>query len=184
MATDGFLIDRSHEQVYVPDDGSTELTGPSRAYGFEVKTSLQLTSRLSWNAGITQVSNAFYRGTQPREYVARAPHTVANAGFTVAGWRGTFASLRYRHIGNYRLDEIDPTIRGAGLNVVDLAVTKSVRHGVEVNFAVDNLTDDRYYETQNYLESRVTPTAPAVWQIHATPGYPVGFTVGVTFPVE
>ena len=30
-----FLIDRSNELVYIPDDGSFEFAGPSRAYGFE-----------------------------------------------------------------------------------------------------------------------------------------------------
>lgn len=29
-------------------------------------------------------------------YVDSAPHTVANSGLTLAGWKGTFASLRYR----------------------------------------------------------------------------------------
>jgi len=49
------------------------------------------------------------------------------------------------------------------------------------SFDIDNLTDKQYYETQNYFESRVTPTAPALDRIHATPGYPVGFTAGLTF---
>jgi hypothetical protein len=33
-----------------------------RSYGWEAKTSVQMTSRLSLNGGFTQVSNAFYRG--------------------------------------------------------------------------------------------------------------------------
>jgi outer membrane receptor protein involved in Fe transport len=35
VSTDTFLIDRSNEQVYIPDDGTFEFKGPSRAYGFE-----------------------------------------------------------------------------------------------------------------------------------------------------
>ncbi len=38
LSADLFLIDRSNEQVYIPDDGSIEFADPSRAYGFEVKT--------------------------------------------------------------------------------------------------------------------------------------------------
>ena len=38
MSADIFWIDRSHEQVYIPDDGSFEFKGPSRAYGFEAKS--------------------------------------------------------------------------------------------------------------------------------------------------
>lgn len=181
LSSDVFLIDRSNEQVYIPDDGSFEFKGPSRAYGWEAKTSVQLASRLSFNAGLTQVSNAFYRGTSPRVYVNSAPHTVGSAALTLAGWQGFFASLRYRHISAYRLDGLDPSIRATGLDVMDFSVTRRVRHGVELNFAIDNLNDKRYWETQNYFESQVTPTALPVHRIHATPGAPIGFTVGLTF---
>ena len=42
ISTDVFLIDHSNEMVYVPDDGSFEFKGPSRAYGYEAKASVQL----------------------------------------------------------------------------------------------------------------------------------------------
>lgn len=184
LSADLFIIDRSNEQVYVADDGSIEFKGPSRSYGWEAKTSVQLTSRLSWNAGLTQVSNAFYRGSSPREYVDSAPHTVANSGLTLSGWRGLYTSLRFRHVSGYIVDPLDRSERATGADVVDLAVTKSLRRGLELNFAVDNLTNHRYYETQNWFESRIRPNDPAVTRIHATPGYPVGFMVGLTFRLE
>ena len=181
VSTDLFLIDRSNEQVYIPDDGSFEFKGPSRAYGFEIKNSVQVTRYLSFNSGITQVMNAFYRGTTPRIYVDSAPHTVANAALTLAGWRGFSGSLRYRHIGNYRLDGEDPSIRASGLDVLDLSVVKRVRPWIDLNLSIDNLTDKRYWETQNYFESRVRPGDPVIARIHATPGYPIGVSAGVTF---
>jgi hypothetical protein len=181
FSSDTFLIDRSNEQVYIPDDGTFELKGPSRSYGYEGKASVHLTRYVSFNAGITQISNSFYRGTSPRIYVDSAPHTVANSGLTVSGWHNVYASLRYRHIGNYCLDGADATIRASGLDVADLAITKTIRPGLDLNFGIDNLTGKTYYETQNYFESRVTPTAPPIERIHATPGYPAGFTVGLTF---
>jgi len=177
---DLFLIDRSNEQVYIPDDGTFELKGPSRSYGYEGKMSIRLTRYLSLNGGLTQVTNSFYRGTSPRIYVDSAPHTVANGGLTLSGWRGLYGSLRYRHIGNYRLDGEDPAIRASGQDVLDLAVTKPIRPWLDLNFNIDNLTDKLYYETQNYFESRITPDAPAVERIHGTAGYPIGFTVGLT----
>jgi hypothetical protein len=60
-------------------------------------------------------------------------------------------------------------------------MSKRIRHGVDFNFAIDNLNDKHFYETQNYLESRVTPTADAKFRVHGTPGSPIGFTVGMTF---
>jgi TonB dependent receptor/TonB-dependent Receptor Plug Domain len=181
LSTDLFLIDRSNEQVYIPDDGSFEFKGPSRAYGFEVKSSLQLTRHLAFNGGLTKVTNAFYRSTFPRIYVDRAPHAVFNSALTLAGWRGFNCSLRFRHIGNYRIDGLDPSLRASGLTVVDFSMLRQIRRWVDFNFSVDNLTNKTYYETQNYLESRLRPGDPVIARIHGTPGYPIGFTAGLTF---
>jgi hypothetical protein len=184
LSTDLFLIDRSNEQVYIPDDGSFELRGPSRSYGWEAKTSVRIVRRLALNGGLTQVSNAFYWGTTPRVYVDSAPHSVANSGLTLSEWRGFNGSLRYRHISGYILDGENPTgpvSYARGLDVVDLSMSKLIRRGVDFNFAIDNLNDKRYYETQNYLESRVTPMDDSKFRVHGTPGYPIGFTIGMTF---
>ena len=182
LSTDVFLIDRSNEQVYIPDYGSFELKGPSRSYGWETKTSVQITRQVSFNGSFTQVSNAFYRGTLPRAYVDSAPHSIANAGLALTEWKGFNSSLRYRHISAYRLDGLDPTIRATGFDVADLSVSKRIRHGLDFNFAVDNLNNKRYWETQNYFESQPTPDPTSrAFRVHATPGYPVGFTVGLTF---
>ena len=190
MSADLFLIDRSNEQVYIPDDGSFEFKGPSRAYGFEVKTSMKLTRYLSFNAGMTKVANAFFRdyffedddpAPGERKYIDSAPQIVANAGLTLAGWRGFSGSLRWRHTSNYRLDPVDPGIRASGLDVLDLSVAKQLRHWIELNFSINNLTDKRYFETQNFFESRIRPGDPVTARIHATPGYPITVTGGVTF---
>jgi outer membrane receptor protein involved in Fe transport len=181
LSADLFLIDRSNEQVYIPDDGSFEFKGAGRSYGFEAKTSALLMRYLTFNAGITQVSNAFYRGTFPRVYVESAPHTVANGGLTFSGYRGFNASLGYRHISNYRLDGEDANVRAAGLDVMDFSMSKRIRSWVDFNLSIDNLTNKRYYETQNYFESRLRPGDPVVTRLHGTPGYPFGMTAGLTF---
>jgi outer membrane receptor protein involved in Fe transport len=181
VTTDLFLIDQSNQQVYIPDDGSIEFLGPSRAYGGEVKTSVQLTRKVSLDGGITQVFNAFFRGTAPRVYVDSAPRTVANASLTMSEYRGFAGSLRYRHVSSYRLDGVDPNLRAAGHDLVDFYLTKRIKRWVDFNLGVDNLTNKRYFETQNFFESRVRPADPAAERIHATPGYPFGITFGLTF---
>ena len=75
----------------------------------------------------------------------------------------------------------DATIRASGLDAADLAITKQILRWVDVNLDIDDSTDKQIYETRNYLESRVTPTAPVVARIHGTPAYPIGVTGGVTF---
>ncbi len=180
LSADLFLLDRSNEQVYIPDDGSLEFKGPSRAYGIEAKASAKLTRNLNFNAGLTRVGNAFYRGGVARVYVDSAPRLVANAGLTLADWRGFSGSLRYRHINHYRLDGADPSLLASGFDVLDFSVNRRLRRGIEFNLAIDNLTNKRYYETQNYFESRLRPGAELMSRLHATPGYPITVSVGVT----
>jgi hypothetical protein len=181
LSTDVFLIDHSNEMVYIPDDGSFEFKGPSRAYGYEAKASVAITRRLSLNGGLTKIGNAFYRGGDHRVYVDSAPHFVANAALTLSAWHGWSGSLRMRAINHYRLDGEDPSIVASGLTVVDLGVARQIRHGVELSLSLDNLTNRNYYETQNYFESQVSPEAMPVWRIHGTPGYPLTVIAGVTF---
>ena len=180
LSADVFLIDHSNEQVYIPDDGSFEFKGPSRAYGYEAKASVQLTHHLALNAGMTKIGNAYYKGGDNRVYVDSAPHFVANAALTLAAWHGWSGSLRMRAVNHYRLDGNDPSLAAAGLTVFDFGVSKRINRMFELNLSLDNLLNRDYYETQNYFESRVTPDAPVVARIHGTPGFPLTAIVGVT----
>jgi outer membrane receptor protein involved in Fe transport len=106
---------------------------------------------------------------------------TANAALTLTAWRGWSASLRLRAINHYRLDGDDPSIVATGSTVWDLSLARQLRRGVECSLSFDNLLNKNYYETQNYLESRVSPDAPVVARIHGTPGYPFSAVVGLTY---
>lgn len=180
-----FLIDRSNEQVYIPDDGSIEFAGRTRSYGVEARGSVRVNRYLSFNGGLTQVLRAFYPGRftagGERVVVDSAPHTVANAGLVLNDLYGFNSSLTWRHISSYRLDGEDASIRTSGNDVVDLSVSKRLTRVMDLNFSVDNLLNKKYYETQNFFESRICPTCDIQSRIHATPGYPLTVSVGMTF---
>jgi TonB-dependent receptor-like protein/carboxypeptidase family protein len=179
LAGDVFVIDRSHEQVYVPDDGSLEFAGPSRSHGFELKAAAHLARGVSLSAGLTRVLDAYYKDTSPRVHVDSAPHTVASAAVTVEEVRGFSGSLRYRHVSDYRLDGEDPSIRASGQDVLDLSLGWTLNRWSRLLLSVDNLTDHHYYETQNFFESRLRPGDDVMARIHATPGNPRTLTLGV-----
>ena len=181
VCADTFLIDHSNEMVYIPDDGSFEFKGRSRAYGYEAKTSLELTHHLSLNGGLTKIGNAFYRGGDHRVYVDSAPHFTANAALTLTAWRGWSGSLRMRAINHYRLDGENPSIVATGSTVWDLSLSRQLPRGVECSLSFDNLLDKNYFETQNYFISRILPDAPAVARIHTTPGYPFSAVIELTY---
>lgn len=69
----------------------------------------------------------------------------------------------------------------SGFGVLDFSMSKKLRRSVDIIASIDNLTNKRYYETQNYFESQLTSSAPVVSRIHATPGYPIGVSAGLRF---
>lgn len=182
VATSFFWIDRSNELVYVADDGSNEFVGPSRNYGYELKSSFVLTKYLTLNGSITKVLNAFYRGTQPREYVDRAPHFVSYAALTLTNWKGWSGSVRQRAVSRYRLNGEDPEdwSQVPGHTVTDFSIAKAIVRGVELNFAVDNIFNRSYFETFEKYTSRLRGQSP-LERVHGTPGYPRTIVAGVTF---
>jgi len=181
VSTNLFLIDQSNQQVYIADDGSIEFAGPSRTYGGELKFSVALLRNLTASGGITRVGNSFFRATNPRVYVDSAPHTVGNGSVTLTNIGGFTGSLRYRYISSYRLDGEDAGIRASGHDVLDLSVSRRFGRFIELNLTIDNLANKRYFETQNFYESRTRPGDPVVSRIHGTPGYSTSVTTGITF---
>jgi outer membrane receptor protein involved in Fe transport len=144
-----------------------------------LKAGWELNRHVSFNAGLTKISNAYYRDTLPRLYVDSAPHLVVNAAATLSTWKGWSGSLRMRAISGYRLDGHDAAIRAAGHTVWDLGVVRRLTRRVALNGALDNLLDRRYYETQNYFESRLPGQEPR-YRIHGTPGYGRTILIGLS----
>jgi outer membrane receptor protein involved in Fe transport len=156
LATNFFWIDRSNEMIYVADDGSNELVGPSRSYGYEVKTSSQLTRYLSLNASLTKVLNSFYRDTEPREYVDRAPRFVGYVGLTLTEWHGWSGSVRFRAINRFRVNsESGEPWRAPGHSVTDFSLSRRLTRWMDFNLTVDNVFDRTYYETVDLYTSRL-----------------------------
>jgi outer membrane receptor protein involved in Fe transport len=177
-STSLFLIERSNEFVYVSDSGLTELGGPSRSTGFEVKSSFNLTRTLSINGSISKVANSYYKDTEPREYVIRAPHFTAYSALTLSDWHGWSGSLRFRAISHYTLTGVN-AVTAPGYSVWDFSVAKPINRWIDLNFSMDNLFNKSYYETMALYESRLQGEDP-VERIHATTGYPRTVTGGVT----
>ena len=131
VSGDWFLIDHSNEQVYIPDDGTVRVSGAEPLYRLRSEDSpRKITRYLVFNSGVTQVTQAFFRGTSPRVYVDSSPRTVADARLTFSGFRGFYGTLAYRHTGNYRLDGEDATIRASGFDVLDLSISQRIDPGL------------------------------------------------------
>ncbi|MDX2266640.1 MAG: TonB-dependent receptor [Bryobacter sp.] len=181
VATSLFLINRSNQQIYVADAGFNELAGPTRSYGFEVKTSTAINRYLSLNASLTKVLNSYFKDTEPREYIDRAPRFTGYVGLTLTQWKGWNGSLRFRTINRFLLYREDGSeTRVPGHSVTDFFMARRINRWLELNFSVDNIFDKQYFETFSHYTSRVAPGAEAIDRIHGTPGYPLTVVGGVT----
>ena len=153
-----FLIDHSNEQVYIPDDGSFEFKGPSRAYGYEAKASVAITRQLSLNGGVTKIGECFFPGRRPPglrgQRAAFRGECRADAG-RLARLERFAAHARHQSLPAGWRGSVDRRVGPHGVRSGHVA--KQLRRGVELNLSLDNLTNRDYYETQNYFESRVTP---------------------------
>jgi len=176
-----FLIDNSETQVYITDDNTIEFQGPSRSYGYELKGSARLNSFVSLNASGTRVLNTFFKGTSPREFLSNAPSFTFNANLVVSNLNGFSGVVSYRHINSYLLDSIDTSLTASGLDVVDLKISKKIVRRFEASVGIDNLFNKKFFEVQNFGESRARPNDSIVARVHGTPGYPFSLTFGITF---
>jgi outer membrane receptor protein involved in Fe transport len=165
----------------VADEGLNELAGPSQSHGFEVKTSTWVNRYLSINASLVKVLNAFYRDTDPREYIDRAPRFTGYVGLTLTNWRGWTGSLRFRTINHYLLTREDGSpSRVPGHSVTDFFAARRINRWLELNLSIDNIFDKQYFETFNSYTSRTAPGLAEVERQHGTPGYPITVVGGVT----
>ena len=183
VMADMFLIRQSNQLVYIPDDGTIDFAEPSRSHGYEVRTSVDLTSKLGLSASVTKVLNAYFANSEPRLYLERAPSFVAEGSIVLADWRKWSGSLRMRAINHYRLAADDPAILAAGHTVFDVAASRRISPMLDLYVAADNLLDREYWETQNFFASRL-PGQDAMDRIHATPSFGRTLVVGVTWKLS
>lgn len=179
VASSFFWIDRANEMIYAADDGSNEFVGPSRSYGFELKSSVQINRYLSWNGSITKVLNAFYRDTSPRNYIDRAPHFTAYTSLTLTDWKRWSGSLRMRSINHYIVNGDEARSVVSGHTVFDVSISRNINRWFDVNFAMDNMLNKSFFETFERYTSQLRGEAP-MERVHGTPGYPRTIMGGIT----
>jgi len=175
-----WLLDLDGELVWVGDEGTTELRGPTRRYGLELEVNGRLNDYLWAEFDFTH-STGFFRGT--RENIPRAPRWTVAGGLTVVHPRGFSGSFRWRGIGDFPLNE-EGTFRGDGYLVADLTIKQRLRKWLDVVASFENLFDTDFKEAQTFFSSRLPFETEPVGDNHFTPGNPFTFRIGLQFNVE
>jgi len=91
-----------------------------------------------------------------------------------------FVSLRTRGIGDRPGNDAN-TLTAQGYLIFDLIAGYRPTKQLDLNLTLNNLLNSEWREAQFADTSAVTPTSPAVEQMHFTPGIPLTATLTAAY---
>ncbi len=175
-------IDLQSELVFVGDDGTTEIRGPSRRQGFEVAARGQVWGPLYVNGSFTWTQAKFRNG----DAIPLAPEFTAY-GAAILKWpEGLTTQLQATYLGVRPLIE-DRSVKSPSWIVFDLSeryrIPIKLPYGrLEAFFFIQNLLNTDWEQAIFAFDSRLKNEAqPAVNGIHFVPGNPRTFMGGLAW---
>lgn len=166
-----WMLDVQSELLFVGDAGSTEASRPSRRYGVEFANYYTPISWLTLDADVSW-SHARYRDVAPEgNAIPGSIETVISAGVTVQNETGLYGGLRLRYFGPRPLIE-DNSARSSSTVLLNGHVGYAISETWSISADVLNILDRRDHDIDYFYESRITPTATPLEQIHFHPVEP------------
>jgi outer membrane receptor protein involved in Fe transport len=176
-----WCIDLQSELVFVGDDGTTEIRGPSRRQGFEVAARGQVWGPLSVNGSFTWTHAEFRNG----DAIPLAPEYTAY-GAAILQWpEGLTSQLQATYLGVRPLTE-NRRFKSPSWLTFDLSeryrLPIALPHGrMEAFLFVQNLFNTDWEQAIFAFPSRVRNEATGVNDIHFVPGNPRTVMGGVAW---
>ncbi len=163
-------LDLQNELVYVGDEGTTEINGPTRRIGIDMEVRAQLADWLFADADMTLARGRFKQAPKGEDFIPLAPTLTLNAGLTVRHPSGAEAMLRVRHVSE-RPANADNSVTALGYSIFDASM--AYRFGAyRVQVTAENLFDTPWNEAQFDTRSRLRGESAPVSELHFTPGTP------------
>lgn len=157
------------EFVYVGDEGIVEPSGSTRRLGVDASVRLQLNEWIFANADFNYAFARSIENPEGANFIPLAPIVTATAGLHVK--RSNFrSSLQFRYLQDRPANE-DNSITAKGYYITDWNASYDINR-VTLGFAIENLFNQEWIETQFATESRLGFEANSVEEIHFTPGTP------------
>ena len=159
------------EFVYVGDAGIVEPSGKSERLGIDLGMRYQFTDWLYADTDATYTHARSIDEPEGADYIPLAPDFTLTGGLAINDLNGFSAGLRYRYIDDRPANE-DNSIVAEGYFITDLNANYKLNNNVTLGFAIENLFDVEWNETQFATESRLQNEPNPVEEIHFTPGTP------------
>ena len=178
IAADLWYLHLDSELVWSGDAGGTEASGSTRRYGVDVEASYAPRPWLRLDGTLSIARSTLVENAGNSNGLALAPRIMGQGGVTLVHGPQSVA-LRTRGIGD-RPGNDDGTLTAKGYLIFDLIVGRTLGK-LDLNLTINNLLNTRWREAQFADESRVTPTADVVEQMHFTPGLPLTATATAAY---
>lgn len=176
-----WAIDLQSELVFVGDDGTTEIRGPTRRRGVEVAARGQVVGPLYINGSVTWAKAEFKNG----DAIPNAPELTAYGAVILRYPEGLTTQLQATYFGVRPLVE-DRSFKSPSWVDVDLSsrykLPVKLDHGrLEAFFFIQNLLNTKWEQATFAFESRLRNEPAGVTDIHFVPGNPRFFMGGVAW---
>jgi outer membrane receptor protein involved in Fe transport len=179
VSADAWYLHLSSEQVWSGDAGGTEASDPTRRFGLDLEGSIDATDWLSLDANVTWAHATLVANQGNGGALALAPRWMGSGGVSIHHKRG-FVSVRTRGIGD-RPGNDDGSLTAEGYMIFDVMAGTKLGKSVDLNLTVNNVLNTAWREAQFAEESRVSPTAGLMEQMHYTPGLPLTATLTAAY---
>jgi hypothetical protein len=167
------------ELVYIGDEGTTEISGPTQRIGLDFESRFQLTSWLWADLDINLADGRYTDLPDGEDYVPLAPRITSQGGLSLlhpGGWDG---ALRYRYVADRPANE-DNSVVAQGYYLMNLML--GYRFGqFRVFGMVENILNTDWNEAQFDTESRLKNETEPVSEINFTPGNPINIQAGISW---
>ncbi|MBA5865628.1 MAG: TonB-dependent receptor plug domain-containing protein [Nitrospira sp. CR1.3] len=176
-----WAIDLQSELLFVGDEGTTEIRGPTRRRGLEVALRGQVWGPLYFNGHIAWTKAQFTNG----DAIPLAPELTAYGALLLRWPEGLRSQLQATYMGVRPLIE-DRSVKAPSWVDFDLSerymLPVKLPHGkLEAFLFIQNLLDTKWEQATFYFESRLRNEPAGVNDIHFVPGNPRFFMGGLAW---
>ena len=174
-------LDLQSELVFVGDEGTTKIRGPSRRQGIEGAVRGQVWGPIYANGSVTWTQAEFRNG----DAIPLAPELTAYGALLVHWPERWTSQLQATYVGVRPLTE-DRSIKSPSWVEIDLTeryqLPITLSHGrLETFFFIRNLLDTKWEQAIFAFESRLRNEPTGINGIHFVPGNPRMFLGGVAW---
>lgn len=171
------------ELIYIGDAGETEATGASSRHGIELNNHYVVRPWLLFDLDIA-ASQARFKDLQgdpgfEGRHIPGSVNTVVSLGATVTELGPWFGQFQLRYFGPRPLIE-DNSQRSKSTSLAYARVGYKISQDLKLSLDVFNLFDREASDIDYYYESRVSPTADPLSQVHFHPVEPRTFRLTLT----